>query len=80
MYLVEVNFCYLFGCILKIVFYHKYIRAAMLEAKFKVVNHTQFNFCRYCFRLRILDIVLRREVPLGTRIRSSNSGSLLRAR
>ena len=79
MYLVKSNlFCYLFGCILKseVFFNHKYIRVVLWEATFKVVCHTTYSFYQYCFRVRILGIVLIREVLLGTRICSSNSASL----
>jgi hypothetical protein len=59
MYLVEAKFCYLFGCILNSedCFYHKYIRAVLWEAKFKVVYHTQYSFYQHGFRVRILGIV-----------------------
>jgi len=58
--LVEANCFYLFCCILSSEVpphTHKYIRAVLWEAKFKVVYHTRCSFYQYCFRVRILDIV-----------------------
>jgi hypothetical protein len=43
-----------------------------------VVYHTQYSSYQYCFRVRILGIVLVRKVLLGTRIYSSYSATLLR--
>jgi len=58
-YLVEANFCYLFGCILnpEDCFCHKYNRAILWEAKFKVVYHTHYAFIIPVFAYLFLGIV-----------------------
>jgi hypothetical protein len=54
-YLVEANFCYLFGFILNFedCFCHRYIRAVLWEVMFKVVFHRQCSFYQSCFRVLI---------------------------